>query len=449
MLCYYRYIVYTFLAALLLGSSACEESGDKPDESAYIPGATADTVAKMDTATNIDTLLMDSVSVSIPSSLPLVSNHIQLGSVNHLLKEKEFTLDLAEGFGIAVAADSMKRLRFMAFSPDNRLFVADMYGLSDNNKGKVYILEDFDTATMRFEKRTTYLQSLRNPNSIAFHVDRNGQNWFYIAMTDRLVRYRYTPGDNAPSGGPDTLATFPDSGRGYREGGWHLTRTVTFGENGKLYVSVGSSCNICEEKEKVRATILEMNPDGSERRIYASGLRNAVGIRWVNGWLWATNMGADHLGLNEPEDAFYRIDSGANYGWPYVYEYRGAIHPDPVYGSQPKAPPVSTVPVAWAGLPAHVAPLGFDWFNDASETMLKNSFLVALHGSGAVAMKRGYSIVRITEQRKIAEFVSGFLKGKKRYGRPCDILRAGPDAFFFTDDYAGVVYYVYKVDPDA
>ena len=144
-------------------------------------------------------------------------------------------------------------MRFMALSPDNRIFVTDMYNLTDNRRGVVYILDQFDPKTYQFKKVTKYLSGLRNPNSVAFYTDRNGTDWFYLALTDRLVRYRYEAGKDAPSGTPEVLATFPDYGLGYKYGGWHLTRTVIVGGNGKIYVAVGSSCNACEEKEEVRA----------------------------------------------------------------------------------------------------------------------------------------------------------------------------------------------------
>ncbi len=82
----------------------------------------------------------------------------------------------------------------------------------------------------------------------------------------------------------------------------------------------GSSCNACEEKEEVRATILEMDPDGKNQRYFARGLRNAVGLQWVNDRLYATNMGSDHLGDNRPADTFYSIEAGTNYGWPYCFQ---------------------------------------------------------------------------------------------------------------------------------
>ena len=166
-----------------------------------------------------------------------------------LANGKSFDLNLPEGFGISVAAQGLKRVRFLANSPDNRIFVTDMYNLSDNQRGVVYVLDDFDPAARTFKKVTPYLSGLRNPNSVAFYTDNQGVSWFYLALTDRLLRYKYIAGDLKPTGEPEVLATFPDYGLSYKYGGWHLTRTIIVGGNGKIYVSVGSSCNACEEKE--------------------------------------------------------------------------------------------------------------------------------------------------------------------------------------------------------
>src|SRR6185436_13226895 len=246
--------------------------------------------------------------------LKLVPHQIKLAN------GKTFALNLPPEFDISVAAEGLKRVRFMARSPDDRIFVTDMYNLSDNKRGVVYILEDFDPATRQFKKLTKYLTGLRNPNSVAFYTDKSGTNWFYLALTDRLVRYRYEAGSEAPSDEPEVLATFPDYGLGYKYGGWHLTRTIVVGDNGKIYVAVGSSCNACEEKEEVRASILEMDPDGKNQRHFARGLRNAVGLRWVNDRLYVTNMGSDHLGDNRPADTFYALEAETNYGWPFCFQ---------------------------------------------------------------------------------------------------------------------------------
>lgn len=358
---------------------------------------------------------------------------------------KSFTLNLPEGFDINVAAQGLKRARFMAESPDGRIFVTDMHDLTDNRKGVVYILDGFNQATRAFEKVTPYLTRLRNPNSVAFYTDERGVDWFYLALTDRLVRYRYASGADAPVGEPQLLATFPDYGLGYKYGGWHLTRTVAVGGNGKVYVSVGSSCNACVEKEEVRATVLEMEPDGRNRRVYSRGLRNAVGLRWVGGSLFATNMGADHLGKDKPADTMYALREGVNYGWPYCYQSGRKVFPDATYNPRGRKLPCRNVPVALAAFDSHSAPLGLEHFDAGAADGLSDSFLVALHGSTTKSLRRGYRVVRVPSAGGApTDFITGFQQGDVVHGRPADIFRFGKDAFLLTDDHAGVVYYVYK-----
>jgi len=383
--------------------------------------------------------------------LKLVPNQIKLAN------GKAFSLNLPPGVAISVAAEGLKRVRFMAKSPDDRIFVTDMYNLADNKKGVVYILDEFNPATASFKKVTSYLTGLRNPNSIAFYRDQSGVDWFYLALTDHLLRYKYIPGEQAPSAKPEVLATFPDYGLSYKYGGWHLTRTIAIGGNGKIYISVGSSCNACEEKEEVRASVLEMDPDGRNQRQFARGLRNAVGLRWVKERLYATNMGSDHLGDHKPADTMYALKQGTNYGWPYCYQSGAARLPDIKFNSGGKKMSCRDVPLAFAAFDAHSSPLGFEFFDSldmgpvsksGQGGPLRDSFLIALHGSTKKSLNRGYRVVRVRENRKSddrpEDFVNGFLAAGKVNGRPVDILTFGINGFLLTDDYAGVVYYVYE-----
>jgi glucose/arabinose dehydrogenase len=357
---------------------------------------------------------------------------------------RSFVLNLPEGFGLSVAADGLRRVRFMAESPDGRVFVTDMYNLTDNKRGAVYILDGFDPATKKFGKVTPYLNGLRNPNSVAFHTDARGVEWLYLALTDRLVRFRYARGEDSPSAQPEVLATFPDYGLNYKYGGWHLTRTIAFGPGGKLYVSVGSSCNACVEKEEVRASIIEMDEDGRDQRFYARGLRNAVGLRWLGGRLYATDMGADHLGRDRPADTMYVVRDGRNYGWPYCYQSGAKVLPDPEFNPRGRKFSCRDVPAGLAAFDAHSAPLGLEHFGADAAAGLNDSFLVALHGSTNKRLGRGYKVVRVPAGGGAPEdFVTGFLSGSKVHGRPADIYGFG-DGFLLTDDHAGAVYYVYK-----
>lgn len=374
-------------------------------------------------------------TISIVAQTKLTPHKISLKS------GKSFNLNLPADYEIIPAAEGLKRVRFFAKSPDGRIFVPDMYDLTDNTKGKVYILDDFDEKTGKFGKVTEYLSGLKNPNSVAFYTDKNGQDWFYLAETDKLTRRKFTKNEVKPTDTkPQTLATFPDYGLSYKYGGWHLTRTVVFGDNGKMYVSVGSSCNACKEKEKQRATILEMNADGSNQKIYASGLRNAVGLMWMGNYLFATNQGADHLGLNKPDETFYAVKDGTNYGWAKCYQSNGKVFTDPKYG---KRGDCKTVPASYGYFPSHSSALGFDYFDEkTSDETIKNSFLVALHGSTDKKIGHGYKIVIMRKGEKLQDFMTGFLQGKTVYGRPCDIFKLTPDSFLFTDDHNGIIYYV-------
>jgi glucose/arabinose dehydrogenase len=386
---------------------------------------------------------------------------LNLVTQNFTLSNGEsLSLDLPEGYKIYPAAEGMPRVRFFAKAPDGRLFVTGMHNLTDNKKGKVYILENFDETTKRFQKVTVWKDKLRNPNSVDFYTDKNGKNWLYLAVTDSLVRYPYQNGELKPSGQPEKIADFPGNGLSYKYGGWHLTRTISFHEN-KLYVSVGSSCNLCEEREDepFRAAIVVMNPNGSNQKIYANGIRNAVDIDWVEGKLYATNMASDHLGKMKPNDPFYEVREGQNYGWPYCYEHQQKMYDeDPKDQSEnrvakkivkdswdKKTIDCAEVPPAYALFEAHGSPLGFAYFGKETKgTELQNYFLASLHGSTVAKVGTGHRIVRFKKGFAPEPFINNFLKDGKRVGRPCDIYQWEEDSFFFSDDFKGVVYFVKK-----
>lgn len=356
---------------------------------------------------------------------------------------KTFSLNLPADFEIIPAAEGLKRVRFFAKSPDGRIFVTDMFNLTDNKKGVIYVLDGWDAKAGKFAKVIPYLTGLHNPNSVQFYRDADGQDWLYIAETGKLTRRKFKAGEEKPTDlNPQTLATFPDYGLSYKYGGWHLTRTIAFSPNGKMYVSVGSSCNSCVEKEDVRAALLEMNPDGSGQRIFAKGLRNAVGLRWFGKFLFATNQGSDHLGLQKPDETFYAVKEGADYGWPYCHSSNGNIFADPKL-KRPGG--CENVAAPYAYFPARSSALGFDYFDDAdAPDVIKNAFLVALHGSTNKAIGHGYKIVIMRKGEPLQDFVSGFLQSGKVMGRPCDVFKLDANSFLFTDDYSGIIYLVRK-----
>jgi len=432
----------------------------------------------------------------------------------HYAPGKSIALSLPDAFDIDVAASGLHRVRFFARSPDGRVFVTSMYDVSDNTRGTIFILEGWNAQSRTFTRITHYLDHLRNPNSIVFWTDpATGQSWLYIALTEKLVRYRYAAGDRAPSSPPETLIRFPDYGLSYKYGGWHLTRTVAVAQIGRapyLFVSVGSSCNYCQEREVSRAAVIRADPDGKHAVLIAQGLRNAVDVKHLPALgadsLFATNMGDDHLGDQRPDDTFFKLDAKTatplNYGWPTCYFDRGKVvhdstplpsldnlekdgkliaptrseNEDSVYGKQSGvaaagtnltaggghaaadpntalgAPPTplascEQVPTPYTTFTAHSSPLGFEYFPETDST-LHGSFLVALHGASHPHIGTGYRVVRFTPaDRKPRDFITGFLtleNGKAVvHGRPCGMLRLGPDTFLLTDDYLGLVYFIH------
>ena len=373
------------------------------------------------------------------STLKLKSHTIQLK------KRTLFELKIPAGYKIAIAAQGLERPRFFAKSPDGRIFITDMHNRSDNKLGRILILENWNEKEKKFETVTTYLDKLHNPNQVAFYTINN-IHYLYVAETGKLSYFIYQVGDTKPTSASTVIANFPDYGLDYKYGGWHLTRSLAF-YNNKLYVSVGSSCDACIEKEDIRATIVEMDADGKNQRIYARGVRNAVGMKWVNDQLWVTHMGRDNRGPDKPEELFHTIEKDGFYGWPYYFQYKKKIYADTAFVKSPRSSFVKTPPIAPFTFKAHSAPLGFDYFSNFDDSLLNNSFLVSLHGSTSVWRQRGNAIVQVLKDGSYREIVTGFLQGKtenKRFGRPCDIMQWNNHSFFISDDKYGVIYYIWK-----
>ncbi|MBI2561619.1 MAG: PQQ-dependent sugar dehydrogenase, partial [candidate division NC10 bacterium] len=204
----------------------------------------------------------------------------------------------------------------------------------------------------------------------------------------------------------------------------HWTRTIAFGPDGKMYVSVGSSCNACEERDPRRAGILQFTPDGTGGRIFARGIRNAVGITFHprTGELWATNNGRDWLGDDFPPDTILVVKDGAHYGWPHC---NGLRVPDPDFG-RPDFCKITAPPVV--EIQAHSATLGLAFYTG-------NMFPAEYHGD---------KVIRIPMQggRPGApqDFATGWLQGNRAWGRPVDVITGRDGALYVSDDRAGLIY---------
>jgi glucose/arabinose dehydrogenase len=184
-----------------------------------------------------------------------------------------------------------------------------------------------------------------------------------------------------------------------------------------------------------------MNPDGSAKKIFAKGLRNAVWIKWIGNNLFATNQGSDHLGLNRPDETFHALQEGGDYGWPGCHSSNGKLFRDTTVRSST----CKGVSGPYAFFPAHSSALGFDYFDlETEEPALTGAFVVALHGSTNKRLKKGYKVVIMRKGQKTQDLITGFLKGSTVYGRPCGVMRLSNNSFLLTDDHTGIVYLVRK-----
>jgi glucose/arabinose dehydrogenase len=351
---------------------------------------------------------------------------------------------LAEGFELLIAAEGLGKARFITESPDGRLFVPDMVDYQLSHEGSVIILDNFNEDSGRFETTHTYLSDLRGPHNVAFYTDASGRSWLYLTLTEHLLRYPYQTGDTEPSGEREVVYTFPNEQSAGADGVvWHISRTAHF-VGDTLYVSVGSGCNACEENpEEDRAVILAMNPDGSNAQVYAEGIKNAVGLLWHDGALYATENGVDHLGTEAPQDLLYRVEERAHYGWPYCYEQDGEKVFDNTFNWTREPVECAQVPLAFAAFDPHSAPLGLAYFGANSPAALRESFLVALQGSFRPVIGNGYELVRVLTDGTPELFLQGFVgEGASRFLQPVDILQRDEHSFFFTDDLGGRLYLV-------
>lgn len=326
------------------------------------------------------------------------------------------TLNLPRGFSIDIWISGFDSLRMMALTNDGYLLVTEM------GKGNVLAFNMSDNQP----SAVTTVRGLKTPSGIAFH---DGHVW--VAETTRVTKFPYT-GAGQAGVGQAVIAGLPSGGHG--------TRTIGFGPDGKLYLAVGSSCNICEESDQRRAVINRYNPDGSGGGVFASGLRNTVGFVWQpsTGAIWGVDNGRDNLGDDLPPEEVNIIQQGKNYGWPYCYGNRlvdpfGADHGKSEF-CQATEPPV-------VEMQAHSAPLGLRFLDDpAWPASHQGDLFIAFHGSWNRSMPTGYKVVRLDKNGVLSDFITGWEDANGEiWGRPVDILIGG-GVMYVSDDQSGSVY---------
>jgi glucose/arabinose dehydrogenase len=334
------------------------------------------------------------------------------------------------GFHIAVFAREVDSARMMIFTPGGVLLV------SESGEGKVVALPD-PKHSGKAERTVTVLHDLNEPHGLAFYEGK-----LYVAENDKLRRYDWDEASLRATN-PKTLTDLPT-------GGGHSTRSIVF-HGGKMYVSAGSSCNACIEKDPRRATVMEFNPDGTGQKLFAKGLRNAVGLA-VNprtDTVWVTVNGRDWLGDDLPPETIYDLGkNGGDAGWPYCY---GDRVPDSNF-TKAGDDHCKNVLEPKVQMQAHSAPLGIAFYEGTQfPAEYQNNIFVAFHGSWNRSVPTGYKVVRVKLDDKgqplgsAEDFLTGWLapgemKKGRWMGRPVGIVFGGDASMYLSDDSGGVIY---------
>lgn len=354
-----------------------------------------------------------------------------------VLPPPDFQPRVPAGFKVSVFAAEIQQPRWLAVAPNGDVFVADSSG------GQVVVLGE-GPGLGQPASRAVFADGLKLPFGIAFH-----DGYVYIANTNEVVRFRYDPKTSKRLGPAEHILDLP--GLGYRQ---HWTRTIAFDSSGRLFVSIGSRTNISIESDPRRAAILVADPDGKNMRVYASGLRNAVGMAFQpeTGQLWATVNERDDLGEDIPADYFTHVVEGGFYGWPYSYL---GPHVDNRVASRPDLVRKAIVPDRLLG--AHVAPLQFVFYEGQQfPPIYRHGVFITEHGSSNRRIRSGYQVVFIpfrdgSPAREPTVFFSGLVAepaGKDVYGRPVGVAVDRNGSLLIADDGRGMIWKVsYEAKP--
>ncbi|MDB4982819.1 MAG: L-sorbosone dehydrogenase [Myxococcales bacterium] len=349
------------------------------------------------------------------------------------------------GFRVTLYADGLDNPRALRTAPNGDVFV------TESRAGRLRVLRGVGPDG-RAKGGATFVQHLTRPFGVAFYPPGPSPEWLYVANTGSIVRFRYVNGDlRARRTPPERIATLP--GGGLLRGGGHWTRDLAFSADGKkLYVSVGSRSNVDDTDgnadERERADILEMSPEGKDRRIYASGLRNAVGIAISprTGALWASVNERDELGDELVPDYVTHVVDGGFYGWPWFY--LGA-HEDPRRaGEHPELAHRALVPDVL--LPSHSASLALAFYGgEQFPVAYRGDIFAAQHGSWNRATPAGYEVVRVRLDEQgnarggYEDFMTGFVTPDgAAWGRPVGVAVAADGALLVSDDAGNCVWRV-------
>ena len=374
-------------------------------------------------------------------TLAICSIMPSIGCATSTAPPDTLNLQLPAGFEATIYAKLDVLPRMMAFDPDGNLFV------SSAKSGQIIMLTDTNHDGVA-EEPILISKALNAPNGLAF-VNKQ----LLVANQNGIVKLtKGESGWSAPQPFINNLAT-----------GGHTVKTIKVGPDNHLYVNVGSSCNVCNESNPTRATILRYTMDGkpagalpvvgrhtSLPPIWAKGLRNSQGFAWHpdTNKMFATNNGADmRSGIQDgqvndelPPEHINQITRGKHYGWPHCW---GNQFTDPNFPGADSFCQNTTSPAIT--LTSHSTPIGITFLNKSHfPNEFKRDAIVALHGSWNREQLSGYKLVRIKfkdgKPIAIVDFATGWLNNNQAWGRPVDVAIGPRGALYVTDDRTGYIY---------
>lgn len=345
--------------------------------------------------------------------------------------ERIAAIKAPSGFTVTPFATGLKNARVLAVAPDGSIY------LSRRDQGDVLLLKDED-GDGKADAAPITVANRANAHGITVHAGK-----LYLVTVKELFVADILAGGRL---GPLQMLAgdLPDSGQ-------HANRTIAWGPDDMLYISVGSTCNACNESNPENATILRVSPDGKTRTIFASGLRNTIGFGWQprTGELWGFDNGIDFLGDEDQPEELNRIERGKQYGWPHAYG-SGKIYPQ-------STPPGEISKVDWnarsvpmmLGYAAHAAPMQMVFYPGGSfPADYTGDAFATMRGSWNRKTPSGYEIVRIKfeagQAKAVMPFVTGFLTdgGRTHFARPMGLAVAKDGALLMADDANGVIYHI-------
>ena len=342
------------------------------------------------------------------------------------------------GFKVELFASELKNPRQIHIAPNGDIFVAETAA------GRIRVFRGIG-ADGKPQQVEVFASDLNEPFGIAFYPPGADPQWLYIGNTDAVVRLPYRSGDLKARGKPEKLAELPTGG--------HSTRDVVFSADGKrMFVAVGSRSNVDDPdttpQEKGRANILVFKPDGSERKVFAWGIRNPVGLAIdpKSGELWTSVNERDMLGDNLVPDYITHVQEDGFYGWPWWYI--GANQDPRLAGKRPELKDKVIVPDVL--LQPHNASLGLTFYTGKQfPTEYAGDIFAAEHGSWNKAARAGYEVIRVPRHGttkasgEYQDFLTGFvLDDGTVWGRPVGVAVAPDGSLLVTDDGSGSIWRV-------